>query len=155
TPIAVREYRFPPAIDPAVLPDRATEIWARSYWTQDSRAPGPMPIVVILHGNHATCGRGAAPRVDDNCGYTSGGACPSGYVVVPNHAGYDYLAENLASWGFFVVSINANRGITCGGGVAGDAGLNLARGRLILRHLGLLREWSTRGGAPESLGVGS
>ncbi len=52
-----------------------------------------------------------------------------------------------------VVSINANRGITCGQAVEGDSGLNLARGRLVLRHLTLLTKWNKEGGAPSSLGT--
>src|SRR5262249_37582501 len=43
--------------------------------------------------------------------------------------------QPLASWGFIVVSINANRGVTAAPGVVGDRGLNLRRGRLVLRHL--------------------
>lgn len=109
----------------------------------------------MLHGNHFTCGFGSNPRIDDNNQYTNSGTCPSGYTVVPNHLGYEYLAEPLASHGYIVVSINANRGITAGDGVSGDSGLNLARGRLILKHLQLLSQWNTVGGAPPSLGVGS
>ncbi|HUP55981.1 MAG TPA: hypothetical protein VM598_00910, partial [Bdellovibrionota bacterium] len=82
------------------------------------------------------------------------GTCPAGMVVTPNHEGYAYAAEHLASWGFAVFSINANRGITCGGGNQGDFGLNLARGRLILSHLALISSWSSQGGAPQSLGLG-
>lgn len=154
-PLAVTraDYRFPAGVDPMVLGDRATEIWARMYRPVDF-STGPFPVVVFLHGNHGTCGIGASPRSDNNCQYTSSGTCPGGYVVTPNHLGYGYLAERLASWGYFVVSINANRGITCGGGVAGDGGLNLARGRLVLRHLQRLSQWNTFGGAPASLGLG-
>ncbi|MBC7457791.1 MAG: hypothetical protein H7235_05900, partial [Bdellovibrionaceae bacterium] len=50
-----------------------------------------------------------------------------------------------------VISINANRGITAGSGITDDIGLNLARGRLILRHLALWHKWSTDGGAPNTL----
>lgn len=149
------EYRLPASVDPDILPDRATEVWARIYGPTDAAAgPGPFPVVVFLHGNHATCGTGSSPRIDSNCQYTSTGTCPPGFVVVPNHEGYGYLAERLASHGYVVVSINANRGITCGGGVAGDSGLNLARGRLVLKHLQRLSEWNTNPGTtPPSIGV--
>src|SRR4029079_10947930 len=96
------------------------------------------------HGNHATCGRfeGAGPgRFDINVQYTFTGTCPPGYVVVPSHAGYTYLAERLASWGYIVVSIKANRGVNAAPGVADDRGLNLRRGRLVLQHLQRLRRW--------------
>jgi hypothetical protein len=146
------EYRFPATVDPDVLDDRPTEIWAVVYRPVDFSG-SPYPLLVFLHGNHPTCGTGENPRIDDNSQYTTTGTCPPNYVVVPNHRGYDYLAERLASWGYVVVSINANRGITAGEGVPGDDGLNLARGRLILKHLELLSTWNTTGGTPDSLGV--
>ncbi len=146
------EYRLPAAVDPTVLEGRATEIWARVYRPSDLSG-GPYPVVMMLHGNHATCGRGANPRIDDNTKYTNTGTCPAGYEVVPNHEGYGEAARELASHGYIVVSVNANRGITAGSGVTGDSGLNLARGRLLLRHLELLSGWNRNGGTPESLGV--
>ncbi len=152
--ITSSEYRLPAEIDYHVLADRKTEIWARLYRPTDL-SNGPYPLVVFLHGNHGTCGIGSHPRQDSNCEYTITGTCPSGYVVTPNHLGYSYLAENVASWGFLVISINANRGITCGEGVSGDYGLNLARGRLVLKHLNILSSWAHNGGAPQSLGLGS
>jgi len=148
------DYRLPAGVDPDVMTDRATEIWARVYRPANLAEGEKHPLVVFLHGNHGTCGRGSNPRVDDSVQYTMQGTCPAGYVVVPNHLGYAYTAERLASWGYVVVSINANRGITAGGGVAGDGGLNLARGRLVLKHLQLLSQWNTQEGTtPASLGV--
>lgn len=146
------EYRFPATIDPDIIGDRLTEIWAVVY-RPAYLSPHPYPVIIFLHGNHATCGFGSNPRIDDNSEYSSTGTCPSGYVVVPNHRGYDYLAKRLASWGYVVVSINANRGINASPGIIEDAGLNLTRGRLILKHLQLLSTWNTAGGTPNSLGV--
>lgn len=152
---ATSEYQFAAGVDPDVLGDRATEIWARVYRPLTLNDP-PYPVLIFLHGNHGTCGHLSNPRIDDSCQYTTSGTCPAGYVVTPNHNGYAYLADRLASWGYLVVSINANRGITCGGGVAGDSGLNLARGRLILKHLQRLSEWNrTPGATPLSLGLGA
>lgn len=151
------EYHFAASVDPDVLADSATEVWARVFWpTQlvDPATPSKKrPLLVFLHGNHGTCGTGTAPRNDGSCQYTNEGTCPAGYVVTPNHEGYNYVAETLASWGYIVVSVNANRGITCGGGNSDDWGLILARGRLVLRHLQLWNEWSTSGGAPSTLGT--
>ena len=145
-------YRSAAAVMPEILADRSTEIWAEAQWPVD--APKPWPVIVMLHGNHGTCGTGTNPRRDSSCEYTMSGTCPSGYVVTPNHQGYRYFTERLASWGYFVISINANRGITCGAGIAGDSGLNLARGRLILKHLEKLSVWSTGGEAtPATLGI--
>jgi hypothetical protein len=148
------EYRFEASVDPDILSDRKTEVWAQVYRPATLNANEKHPLLVFLHGNHATCGRGSNPRVDDNTQYSTQGTCPSGYVVTPNHLGYAYAAERLASWGYIVVSINANRGITASGGVSGDLGLNLARGRLVLKHLQHLGQWNAQAGStPSSLGV--
>lgn len=148
------EYKLPAFIDPDVATELATELWARVYRPVDMSG-APYPVLLFLHGNHATCGRfeGAGPgRFDISVQYTFTGTCPPGFVVVPNHAGYAYLAERLASWGYIVVSINANRGVNAAPGVSGDRGLNLRRGRLVLKHLQRLSEWNAAGGAPASLG---
>jgi hypothetical protein len=148
------EYKLPAAIDPDVTTELATELWARVY-RPATLSSAPHPLLVFLHGNHGTCGRyeGIGPgRFDTDVQYTFSGTCPSGYVVVPSHEGYAYLAERLASWGYIVVSINANRGVTAAPAVEGDRGLNLRRGRLVLKHLQALSQWNTSGGAPASLG---
>jgi hypothetical protein len=153
------QYKFAATQDNEVLPQAETELWARVFWPREiARSTTPKaqhPILFFLHGNHSTCGSGTNPRVDTSCEYTTMGSCPADMVVVPNHEGYNYLAEHLASYGFIVVSINANRGITCGNGSTEDSGLNLARGRLILRHIQRWMNWSTKGGAPSSFKMAS
>ena len=155
-------YKFPAACDEAVLPcgtpadpTRFVELWAQIYRPKALDNP-PYSVIVLLHGNHSTCGRPANEQdkkrlgvplstdfhVDDSSQYTTTGTCPAGYTVVNNHLGYGYFAKRLASWGYIVVSINANRGITAGLGVKGDPGLIFSRGRLILRHLALLKMWN-------------
>jgi hypothetical protein len=152
--VADGEYRLPASVDPDILGDRETEIWAHVYRPATLNTAEKHPLLVFLHGNHGTCGRGTNPRVDDNVQYTMLGTCPPGYVVTPNHLGYAYVAERLASWGYIVVSINANRGITAGRGTPEDFGLNLARGRLVLKHLQLLSEWNEEPGkTPASVGA--
>jgi Bacterial Ig domain/IPT/TIG domain len=160
------EYQFPAALDTDILPNdrdlvpsdpnitgREVELWARLY-RPSNFSGGPYPVIVLLHGNHGTCGTGSNPHLDNNSDYTYTGICPANYTVVPNHRGYDYLADKLASHGYVVVSINANRGITGSApGTSGDDSLILARGRLVLRHLQRLSEWNTNGGTPASLGV--
>lgn len=129
------EYKTTGILDTTVAPI-PIDVWARVYIP--SGYTGQLPLVVLLHGNHATCGTydGLGPaRRDDNLQYTLTGTCPDRYVVIPNHAGYDYLARPLASRGYIVVSINANRGVTAAPGELLDRGLNLRRGRLVLRHL--------------------
>jgi len=148
-PITTSEYKLPAAIDPVVNNNLATELWARVY-RPASLGSSTHALLVLLHGNHATCGRLAGPgeHFDINVQYTFTGTCPAGYIPVPSHAGYAYLAERLASLGYIVVSINANRGINAAPGVLGDRGLNLARGRLVLRHLQKLSRWNSGAETP-------
>ncbi len=159
------EYKLPAAIDPIVLADAPatlplrripTELWARVY-RPDPMPAAALPLLVFLHGNHATCGRFAGAgqgRFDINIQYTFTGTCPERFVVVPSHEGYAYLGERLASHGYLVVSINANRGVNAAPGFRpGDRGLNLRRGRLVLRHLEQLHKWhSGAEETPPSLG---
>jgi len=173
--VATSQYRLPASTDPTIMTDRATEIWARVWRPVSNDDLGRLPLVVFLHGNHGTCGTffcsvancgrpiplPNGPRIDDRVDYTFTGTCPragegsppaeTDYVVSPSHEGYTYLAEQLASRGYLVVSINANRGITAGPaqdlGTPGhpfieDRGLNLARARLVLKHLELLSRWN-------------
>ena len=141
-------YKLPAKVDATVTTSLATELWAQ-VWRPDTG--GPYPLIIFLHGNHATCGRfdpGLGIRVDDRCDYTTSGTCPAGYVRVPSHAGYNYVTKRIASFGYVVVSINANRGVNCAGGVSGDAGLNLRRGRLVLRHMQELSKWNAGTATP-------
>ena len=157
---ASTEYRFPAKVDAKVTDKAVTEIWAKVWYP--TKLVSSAPIVVLLHGNHGTCGRavtvsGQKFRIDDKTDYSTTGKCPAGYVVTPNHAGYDYVASRLATNGFLVLSINANRGITAApeSPQENDPGLILRRGRMILRHLELLGQWNrgqiTLGGLPNSL----
>jgi len=70
-----------------------------------------------------------------------------GRTVVQNHLGYEYLATQLASRGYIVASINANRGVTATGNDTAnypdDPSHIFSRGRLVLRHLETLKTWST------------
>jgi len=146
------EYKLPATLDSEVSTDLKTEEWA-VVWRP--AAAGRYPLLVFLHGNHGTCGHFDAThgvRIDDSTDYTFDGTCPDGYVVTPNHRGYDYLAKAMAAQGYVVVSVNANRGINGASGGDGDWGLNLTRGRLVLRHLQYLAQWNAQGGAPQSLG---
>src|SRR5438552_5116239 len=55
-PITVSEYKLPVAIDPVVSASLATELWARVY-RPGSLGSSRHSLLVLLHGNHATCGR--------------------------------------------------------------------------------------------------
>lgn len=112
---------------------------------------GPLPVIVYLHGRHATCLYG------DGTEFLSAGICPdfaeTGAPLVltqplDNFTGYDYMADTLASHGYVVISIDAND--VNDKDLAGDAGVN-ARSQLILHHLDIFRAINADGSYP-SLG---
>lgn len=158
--VVTSEYRFPARSDPLVNLGVVTEIWAQ-VWRPLVLPNNPLPVLLFIHGAHTTCGKydSAGFRIDENCQYTFNGTCPDSWpVVVPNHLGYSYLAEPLAAKGYFVISINTNRGINCARGPAVDPQYITLRGKMVNRHLGLWNEWNAGrmdvdyGAAPESLG---
>lgn len=97
---------------------------------------GSYPIVFFLHGNHSVCSAG---------GFCSGDkSCPPADRI-PNHLGYNYLLDVLASWGFIAVSIDGFDVTAAWSPFMSDYE---ARGRLILRHLGKWRDWNQNGTDP-------
>lgn len=150
------EYKLPAAVDPDVLDSSETEAWAKVFYplpTASAHETKNFPLILMVHGNHVTC-RSADTKRERGCTYTYSGMCRDDEEVVPSHEGFNYLAEHLASWGYWVVSINTNRGINCNSGEYEDEGLIFARGKLVLKHLALLHQWSTTGGAPTTIGLG-
>ncbi|WP_141731910.1 hypothetical protein [Oligoflexus tunisiensis] len=154
-PFAIEEsfYKVAPSIDRDILPappfgqpEVKTDIRGKLYLPKGN---GPFPVLVFLHGNHGTCGKVTGPgnpRLDLNVDYTLTGQCPPGMIEAPSFLGYEYSAKHLASWGYAVISINANLGITGRDGYnSRDAGLVYARGALVLKHLIKLRQWSKAG----------
>ncbi|HYX35738.1 MAG TPA: hypothetical protein VE954_21790 [Oligoflexus sp.] len=139
------DYDVLPA-PPAGKPEVKTDIRGKLYLPKGT---GKFPVLVYLHGNHATCGEETGegnPRIDTTVDYTLKGSCPDGLVESPSFLGYEYSARQLASWGYAVISINANLGITGRNGYdAWDNGLVYARGALVLKHLITLRKWSLAG----------
>jgi hypothetical protein len=99
---------------------------------------GPYPLIVLLHGRHSTCHSGSQAF--------GGWPCTGGATTIPSFQGYDYLAENLASWGYIVISISAN-GINAFDGGLNDGGA-LARAELVQKHLDKWKTFSTTGGSP-------
>lgn len=150
--ISEYDYDSGPIVDYDVLPqtfgrpDVKTDIRGRLYLPNGN---GPFPVVVFLHGNHATCGIKTGdgnPRVDTRVDFTLSGRCPNGYIEAPSYLGYDASAKQLASWGYAVLSMNANRGITGRDGyTSADSGLVYARGVHVLRHLEEFYKWSRDG----------
>lgn len=123
-----------------------TDIHGYTVYSPD--APKPMPVVLLLHGRHQTCETelGQAPVfLDDD-------SCPDLVLVHPaySYKGYEYLADNLASHGYFVMSIDANDiNDNDGSPNNGDAGAN-ARAQLIQAHLDAFRNINNGEASPDS-----
>jgi hypothetical protein len=99
---------------------------------------GPYPVVVFMHGRHATCYRSTTAALRWPCRSTE--------QPIPSFQGYDYIAEKLASNGYVVVSVSAN-GINAYDNNVTDLGMQ-ARAELIQHHLGRLNTFNTTGAAP-------
>lgn len=66
---------------------------------------GPFPVVLFQHGRHATCRVVVTEALGPGLS-----RCPEAAPVVEpigSYAGYDYIAQNLASHGFVVASVDA------------------------------------------------
>ena len=99
---------------------------------------GPYPVVVFLHGRHATCYRSTSA--------TLRWPCMSNEQPIPSYQGYDYISQVLASHGYIVVSVSAN-GINAYDNNVTDLGMQ-ARAELVQRHLGQWNTFNTTGAAP-------
>jgi hypothetical protein len=131
------DYQYPPKVDQEIHQNLEMQLWARVY------APSPLedgkryPVLVFQHGRHGSCGDNSyVPRADFVDRYLFTGECDEGHVVVKNHAGYGYIANEMAARGYIVVSVNASRGTQAGTGYEGKS-----RGRLLLKHLVKLAQW--------------
>ncbi len=102
--------------------------------TQPVAGSGRYPLVIVLHGNHATC---SSP--------CSGSKTCAPANRVPNHLGYDYFLDVLASWGFIAVSIDGFDVTAAWSPTMSDYE---GRGRLVLRHLEKWRDWDANGTDP-------
>src|ERR1043166_8439595 len=139
-PLAVtrEEYNFgDTAFQPSNFPGPVELLASIHYPTNLSG--GPFPVIVLLHGRHATCfnGNGAAFLQ---------WPCSDGRTPIPSYKGYDYVSEVLASNGYVVVSVSAN-GVNAVDNSVFDLGA-LARAELMQKHLDILNQFNTDGGAP-------
>jgi hypothetical protein len=57
----------------------------------------PSPVIMLVHGNHASCDSGSASNT---------ATCT---VYKRNDSGYAYMGENLASWGYTVFSLDQDQ----------------------------------------------
>lgn len=98
-----------------------------------STGDGPFPLLVFLHGRHATCDL----TVAEFLGYP----CPETPITsnIDSYAGYDYLGELLASHGYVVVSFDANAINTFDS--TGENGM-AERAELMTETLDLVAAWN-------------
>ena len=131
------EYNFgDTAFQPSDFPG-PVELRASIHYPSNLPA-GPYPVILFMHGRHATC-------------FTGGGAflewpCSSNRQTIPSFAGYDYVSEVLASHGYVVVSVSAN-GVNAVDNSVFDLGA-LARAELLQKHLDILKTFNITGGPP-------
>ncbi|MDO8211266.1 hypothetical protein [Conexibacter sp. CPCC 206217] len=99
-------------------------------------------IVVFVHGRHGVCIGSPSPdrRVCDDV-YDEDGTPTQ--TDIRSYAGYDYMAKNLASHGYTVMSVEANT--TNFDNAFRDAGAN-ARSQIIQANLELLFRWNNGAG---------
>ena len=102
---------------------------------------GPYPVIEILHGRHSTCYDSVTMAVA-----SEGWPCTGVNKSIVSYEGYDYLATNMASHGYIVISISAND-INANDAPANQDGMP-ARGYLMQHHLDLWNTWNTVGGFP-------
>jgi hypothetical protein len=101
-PLAVtrEEYNFgDTAFQPSNFPGPVELLASIHYPTNLSG--GPFPVIILLHGRHATCFSGTG-------GQFLQWPCTNNRQPIPSYKGYDYFSEVLASHGYVVVSISAN-----------------------------------------------
>ena len=136
--VSREEYNFGnTAFQPTDFPG-PVELIASIHYPSNLPA-GPYPVIVFLHGRHATCFKGASALLQWPCTF-------NGSQPIPSYKGYDYVSEVLASHGYVVVSISAN-GVNAVDNSVFDLGA-LARAELIQKHLDILNTFNTTGGAP-------
>src|SRR5262249_10626323 len=138
--ITTQDYDFGNVFDPVSIAGTGkVELTAR-IWAPTDLSGGPRPLLLFLHGNHASTYSGTTARFEWP---------PSpGFQPIPNYMGYGsnpfapgvtYVADVLASHGYIVVSVSAN-------GVNVMGGTNMVpRAELLHRHLNILKDLTTTG----------
>ncbi|MEU2430589.1 alpha/beta hydrolase [Streptomyces sp. NPDC007861] len=130
---------------------KSVELAAAVHYPKDL-GDTPRPLVVLLHGWHATCADRAAEADLDAAERDEGRdaahqklhswPCAPGIRPIDSARGYDYLGEKLAGHGFIVVSIHAN-GINAAP-TQGDEHASI-RADLINKHLALWQQLNSTG----------
>ena len=136
-PVTREEYNFgDTAFEPTAFPG-PVELLASIHYPTNLPA-GPYPVILFLHGRHATCFKGGSQLLQ--------WPCTNGAQPIPSYQGYDYVSNVLASHGYVVVSVSAN-GVNAVDNQVFDLGA-LARAEVLQKHLDILKMFNTTGGAP-------
>jgi hypothetical protein len=88
----------PPGTGTPPAANNATTLQVRGSLYYPSDTSTPAPLILLVHGNHGSC------HVNGPSG--SGANCAT---FNRNDAGYAYLAQNLASWGYVVFSLDQDQ----------------------------------------------
>lgn len=107
---------------------------------------GPFPVVVFLHGRHDTC---TYAGIVDLVGPPQ--TCQDNVATanIRSYQGYAYLATNLASHGYLVMSVSANAINSFD--LVGDSGAE-ERAQVLARSLDKLYDWNLAAG-PGAVGT--
>ncbi|MFF5635975.1 hypothetical protein [Streptomyces sp. NPDC012825] len=126
------------------LPDFPVPVEMRAVVVGPAGAPGRRPVVLFLHGRHATC---HTPGTEEATGEWP---CPAGTREIPSHRGYLNAQKLLASQGYVTVSVSAN-GVNGQDHSIDDAGAQ-ARSSLVRLHLARWADWAAnRSAAPAAV----
>jgi dienelactone hydrolase len=79
---------------PATGANSSIKLQVRGSMWQPENYPGKSPLLLFVHGNHGECDSGTAPECT---------------IFKRNDEGYAYMARNLASWGYTVVSLDQDQ----------------------------------------------
>ncbi len=143
-PLAVTkaEYNLGDAAYALPSPASAITVEVRGSVHYPTGLPGgPYPVLLFLHGRHSTC-----------YNYTTLGGvaltwpCPVTDSPIVSYEGYDYLAQNMASHGYIVISVSCNKINAVDNGLP-DLGMQ-ERAELVQHHLDLWNTWNTSGTGP-------
>ena len=136
-PFTTRDYTLDPiTVDGMPIP---VEMVGHVVAPTPAAAEADDPLVLLLHGKHGTCFVG-----DEFPTYAW--PCKGEEQPLPNHLGYEYLQELLASQGYVTVSISAN---AINAQDTTDVGIQdsgaAARAQLVQAHLDQWAAWDQAG----------
>src|SRR6516164_1335067 len=87
-----QEYDFgDTAFHPTGFPGPGVEVRGSVHYPTDLSS-GPFPLIVFLHGRHATCFQGVTAFLE--------WPCAAGHSPILSFQGYDYVSSILASHGY-------------------------------------------------------